>query len=277
MQKKFIKVLLVFVLLFMIMFSFVGCTQVNAMTITNQDGTIDEIVNVSLNSNEILSAGYSIVEMKADIQSTALNEANKFVLALNKKISDDLLLVSDEESISTLNYYKNGIEVIQSTWTNNTMQVGIRFKNIDVYKYFYNVGNVNVEMQEEKHFFYTKAYYYGNTMYLKHNGLYNSMNILFSLTYPEFIDSSDNKLYYTYTTDLRREHSDAEKISYKDGLYYHTWEVDPENANQNIMIYYNVANRANCIIVSLGITLVSVLILFGISLIIKTTKKSRLN
>ena len=78
---------------------------------------------------------------------------------LNEKIFNDLLLTTDDETISTLNDFKDGISIIKSDWKDNTYAIGIRFKNIDVYKYYYGISeNTNVEIQTEEHFFYNKVY-----------------------------------------------------------------------------------------------------------------------
>ena len=78
----------------------------------------------------------------------------------------------------------NGIEIIKSDWKDNTYVIGIRFKNIDVYKYYYGIKeNTKVEMQTDEHFFYDKVYYYASTMYVKHHDLYDSINVYYSTKY----------------------------------------------------------------------------------------------
>ena len=85
------------------------------------------------------------------------------------------------------------------------------------------------------------------------------------------LTKADNKLLYTYATESRREHSDANYITYTAGKYYHTWEIDKSNLNQQITIYYILLNRANIIVLCLGISLIVCGVLFVI--VFKLNKK----
>jgi len=274
MKNKIIKKSIIFlVLLLFVTLYFSGCAQVRVMTITNQDNSIDELVTISLNAEEIISTEYDLNDLKLDIQNNSQSKAQEMKEKLNQKIFSDLMLTFDVETIATLNSFKNGIEVIKSGWKSNTYAIGIRFKNIDDYKYYYNISdNVKTEMKTEKHFFYNKIYYYASTMYVKHHDLYNLVNNYYSAQYPELIESDNNELLYTYKTDLRRQHSDADFITKQDGEYYHTWVVNKNNLEEPIMLYYNVANPENFVLVGLVITGVITIILFAIGII-----KNKLN
>ncbi len=274
--KKSIKSIFLIIMLMIIALSFCGCAQVRAMTITNEDNTIDEFVTITIIPEEVISADYNVVELKNDIKIESQAQAQSMKDDLNEKIFKDLLRVGDQESINILNSFKNGIDIIKSDWKDNTYAIGIRFKNIDVYKYYYGIKeNTKTEMQTEEHFFYDKVYYYANTMYVRpeHRELYNKVKAYYSAKYPDLINSESNELLYTYKTELRRQHSDADYIIKQDGYYYHTWVVDPENLDEPIMLYYNIANPENYIIVSIGITLGVTLILSIVGLIIKLTQK----
>lgn len=272
--KNSIKYLFIALMLIISALSFSACSQVRVMTITNEDGSIDEVVGVSLNIEDIVSSDYDINEIKNDIMINSQAQAQEMKDELNAKIFRDLIIVRDEESVEILNSYKNGISVIKSDWSDNYYAIGIRFKNIDVYRYYYEIKeNVNIEMKTEKHFFYNKVYYHANTMYVKHHNLYNKINEYYSLKYPDLIESENNQLLYTYKTELRRQHSDADYITKQDGEYYHTWVVDPENVDEPIMLYYNVANPENWIIISICITFGVTVVLAIIGVIINLTKK----
>ena len=274
--KNSIKSLLVLLMLFVVALTFSACAQVRVMTITNDDDTIDELVSVTIVPEEVLNAGYNLTELKLDIETKSEAQATAMKDKLNNKIFKDLLLVNDEESIKVLNSFKDGISVVKSTWKDNTYAIGIRFKNIDVYKYYYGIsGNTNVEMQTEEHFFYNKVYYYASTMYVKHHDLYDSVNDYYSAHYPQLINSETNELLYTYKTDLRRQHSDADYITKQDGEYYHTWVVDPNNIEEPIMLYYNIANPENYIIVSICITLAVTIVLATVGIVLNLTKKKK--
>ena len=260
-------------LLIIVTLTFSACAQVRVMTITNEDNTIDELVSVSIDSQFIHNSGYNVEELKIDIETKSQAQAQTMVDKLNQKIFDDLFLVFDEETRITLNGFRDGISVIKSEWKNNTYAIGIRFKNIDVYRYYYAIKeNVQPEIFTEKHFFYNKMYYYANTMYVKHHELFDLVNNYYSTQYPELIESESNELLYTYKTDLRRQHSDADYITKQDGEYYHTWVVDKNNLDEPIMLYYNVANPNNFIFVGFGVTAGVTIVLLLIGLIINKTK-----
>ncbi|MCQ2564654.1 MAG: hypothetical protein MJ152_02190 [Clostridia bacterium] len=95
----------------------------------------------------------------------------------------------------------------------------------------------------------------------------------------KFVDVQDAKLYFTYTTTERREHSDADAIYKVNGKYYHTWEIIKnqdarysEDFYQVLTIYYNIANTGNCILCCLLFSLMLCVILLLICLIIKKSK-----
>ena len=274
--KKSIQSLLVLLMLCVCALTFCSCAQVRVMTITNDDNTIDELVSITIVPEEVLNAGYNLTELKLDIETKSEAQATIMKDKLNDKIFKELLFVRDEESVKVLNSFKDGISVVKSEWKNNTYAIGIRFKNIDVYKYYYGISeNTNVEMQTEEHFFYDKVYYYASTMYVKNHDLFDSVNSYYSAQYPQLINSETNELLYTYKTDLRRQHSDADFITKQDGEYYHTWVVDPNNLDEPIMLYYNIANPENYIIVSICITLGVTIILCFIAIILNLNKKKK--
>ncbi|MBQ9795344.1 MAG: hypothetical protein IJW36_00080 [Clostridia bacterium] len=276
--KNINKSIILIMLLMCVTLCFSACAQVRVMTVTNTDDTIDELVTVTILPEEVLSVGYNISDLKLDIETNSIAKAQDMADKLNEKIFADLLVVRDSESISTLNSFKDGISVIKSDWNNNTYAIGIRFKNIDIYKYYYGISeNINVEMQTEEHFFYDKVYYYASTMYVKHHDLYTLVNNYYSSQYPGLIDSENNELLYTYKTNLRRQHSDADYITKQNGEYYHTWVVDKNNLDEPIMLYYNIANPENFVIVALGITAGITLVLFAIGFIIIKAKKKNMN
>ena len=272
--KNSIKSLFLILMLMIVALTFSACAQVRTMTITNVDDTIDVLVTVTIIPQEILNAGYNLSELKLDIETKSEAQAELMKDKLNQKVFVDLMSVADNESRETLNSFKNGIEVIKSEWNNNTYAIGIRFKNIDVYKYYYNISdNTKTEMQTEEHFFYDKVYYYASTMYVKHHDLYDSINDYYSTKYSSLVNSETNKLMYTYKTNLRRQHSDADYITYEKGEYYHTWVVDPQNLDEPIMLYYNIANPENWIIVGICITLAVTVVLIVVGLILNLNKK----
>ncbi len=277
MKNRFVKSILVVLLLMMVTFTFSACASVSVAVINNEDDTIDELVTVTLDTQAVLSAGENIMELKTYIQENSQDHAEAMKNKLNDKIAMDKILAT-EETKKILDEYIDGIEVVESKWQNNTYVIGIRFKNIDVYRYYYNISeNAKVEMQTEEHFWHDKVYYYASTMYVKHHDLYDRVLADYVQDYPNLVTAENPELLYCYKTDLRRQHSDADYITWQDGAYYHTWKVDPNNLNEPIMLYYNIANPESYILVALCLTAGVTIILGIIATIIHFKKKKTEN
>ena len=276
-----LRKILMICLLVVVTISFCACSSVRTMTVTNADGTIDELVYISLDTQALIDAGYNnldIESMQTDITTTAMREASNIVDNFKQSI-DDLLAFNftmDFKTRTDLLNIRDGLEVVTSSWQDNTYVIGLRFNDINVYRYYYNITEeAEVQPTNEEHFLYTKVIYSGLNMYVNYSDLYLKLNQEFSAKYPEFIDSSSNELLYTYVTDLRREHSDADYVTYMDGKYYHTWLVDSENIAEPITLYYNIANRGNCILLCIGISIVVCGVLLIIGLIVDKHKKKK--
>ena len=277
--KTFLKNAMIVFLLLIVSVCFCACGQINSSIISHADGSIEEFVTIELDIAKVINAGYlNVQQIKDEISTDAQREALTIKENLNIKVQQDLLLTTDENTIKKLNSYYNGIEAYENKWEDNQYTIKVVFKNIEVYKYYYNISDSgNVEMKEEKHFFYTKMYWYGSTEYLKHRELYYILKAKYETLYPNLVNHTDAKLTYTYCADLRRQHSDADYIEKIDGKYYHTWIIDKNNIEQPIMFYYNVANTYNWILVALVITFVVTGILWTIVLINKNKKKKQNN
>lgn len=280
--SKFLKITMVMSLC-VISLCFTGCAVVNAGTIINLDGSIDEVVAVSLNLEALAEQNYTeqqIEALKTDISRTAKQEAESIKQKFLLDIEWNIVNTTDADTIQTLTEYKSGLNIIYDTWEENTYRIGLKFKDRDVYRYHYQIPeNSNVKMHTEKHFLHTKVYYYSLTMYAKHQALYSELNAEFSLKYPKFINNENNQLIFTYVTEFHREHSNAQFISQgSDGNYYHSWVVDPEDVTKPIMIYYNVANTEVWIALCVAVALIACGIFLIVGVILqKTRKESKAN
>lgn len=275
-----LRKILMICLLVVVTISFCACSSVRTMTVTNTDGTIDELVYISLDTQALIDAGYDnldIESMQTDITTTAMREASNIVDNFKQSI-DDLLAFNftmDFKTRTDLLNIRDGLEVVTSSWQDNTYVIGLRFSDINVYRYYYNITEeAEVQPTNEEHFLYTKVIYSGLNMYVNYSDLYLRLNQEFSAKYPEFIEN-ENELLYTYVTESRREHSDADFITRLDGNYYHTWIVDGNNLGEEITLYYNIANRGNCILLCIGISIVVCGMLLIIGLIVDIHKKKK--
>ena len=275
-----LRKILMICLLVVVTISFCACSSVRTMTVTNTDGTIDELVYISLDTQALIDADYDnldIESMQTDITTTAMREASNIVDNFKQSI-DDLLAFNftmDFKTRTDLLNIRDGLEVVTSSWQDNTYVIGLRFSDINVYRYYYNITEeAEVQPTNEEHFLYTKVIYSGLNMYVNYSDLYLKLNQEFSAKYPEFIEN-ENELLYTYVTESRREHSDADFITRLDGNYYHTWIVDGNNLGEEITLYYNIANRGNCILLCIGISIVVCGVLLIIGVIVDKHKKKK--
>lgn len=262
------RFMLIFMLIIISM-SFCGCAEIRAMTTVNEDKTIDQCVYVTLKENEIRNAGYNLALVKKDVSDEAFAEAvdikQQFINNINMQIMS-YQLSGDLETVNTLQSFANGLSIIGNKWTDNKYGIGLRFANSDVYRYFYGITTDNTDnRQYEKHFFYTKVIDTGSTLYLRYQSLYDSISSKFEIKYPNLINT-ESELLFTYVADTHREHSDADFITKQNGKYYHTWKVEPSDFEKEVVLYYNIANQGNCILVCLitGLGICVVLLVCGI-------------
>jgi len=277
MVKKLFKPISIILMLIIMALTFSACASVRAQVITNADNTIDEVVTISLDAESVLNAGKSIKEVQDYIYSLAYTKADAMCDRLEEKINNDLFIGVTEETARILISYRNGIEVVVANWQNNVLSIGVRFASPEIYAYYYGITEDNNKptYYKEEHFLYSKIYFYAHTMYTKHHALYESVKQQFSLDMPELVAVDDCELLYTYVTDSRREHSDADYIQKIGNDYYHTWIVEDVD-NEIIMIYYNVANSGIYIIICISIVLMVTLILLLVGLIITINKRKKL-
>lgn len=252
-----------------------ACGSLSATIITNKDGSIQEQVTIRLNTEEVINAGYNIEQVKNDIYLNALSEANAIVNSYNSKLHSSFVFIN---SVANTNQFANGVEVVKNDWQDNVFTIGIKFRNEQCYKFYYNIeDNSSPDYIYETHFLYTKVYFEGYTMFTRHYDLYSRLYNYYSYVYPNLVQDENNQVLYVHVTEKHREHSNANYIVYEDGNYYHTWIIDQNNPNQKVTIYYNIANRSNFIWLTLIVIICVVLIVFSILIIInKITKNKKL-
>ena len=130
-----LRKILMICLLVVVTISFCACSSVRTMTVTNADGTIDELVYISLDTQAIIDAGYDnldIESMQTDITTTAMREASNIVDNFKQSI-DDLLAFNftmDFKTRTDLLNIRDGLEVVTSSWQDNTYVIGLRFSDI---------------------------------------------------------------------------------------------------------------------------------------------------
>lgn len=281
MQKNKLKNILVCFMLILSAFIFSACASVNTLTRKNADGTIDELVYVKIDDATLIEQGYNrtqIVDIKNYVKNLGQSVEQSICVEFEQRLQDDLLSTDSAEEIKNLMAYSRGLQAIKVTTENDTIIFGIRFKNADVYRYYYEIPqDSRPAYQTEKHFLYTKYYYYATTSYADHQSLYNKIKNEIRVQYPQIVTNNKAELQFTYVTDLRREHSNADYVSYSNNEYYHTWIVDENNLYAPVMIYYNIANSAHCILLCISVSLIVCVVLWLIVGIKKVSAKTKNN
>ncbi len=273
-KTKIFPIIALMLLLFGVM-CFSACADISANLIIYPDKTIDELVVVNLEEEKIKELNIDLNSFKKEISDTALSETKKLLDEFNNKIYNDIL-DADEYKKAILISFLDGVKVVNNKWENNIYSIGLRFKDSDVYNYFYS-DNALAKFTEsvEKHFLYTKIIYTGVDTFSKHSQLTSRITAYFNLKYPDMM-TSENTLKYTRVTDLRREHSNADFVQKYNGNYYHTWLINLDESKP-IIVSYNIANKTNCILVCLGVSIVVCGLMAMVGLILSKTKKSNYN
>ena len=257
---KKIKKYLIAILLISVTIIFSACSTTRLMTVQNTDGSVDELVYVTLDKEEINFLGEDYNSIKITAENVARTTAMRLAVEYNTN------------HVVSLNNNQLTVQLIDVVWyEDNSFMVGLRFLNSAVYREFYGIDSSGeAKLEKVDYFLYNKYYQTGSTVYSLNKNLYTQ---IYQQMYEQFpnLTKADNKLLYTYATESRREHSDANYITYTAGKYYHTWEIDKSNLNQQITIYYILLNRANIIVLCLGISLIVCGVLFVI--VFKLNKK----
>ncbi|MCQ2556241.1 MAG: hypothetical protein MJ149_02805, partial [Clostridia bacterium] len=281
--KSTFKYVFVAIMLCVMLFLCCSCAEIQNMTVINDDGTIDEMVYVAVDKEELEAQQCNYQDVKVKIQQKAVQSAENIRTNFEFNLDVAITLTQDVETKQFLTSLKGGITICGNAWQEEMYSIGLHFKNPDVYRYFYGITSTEREVDEvEKHFLYTKVSFYGLSKFADYRftTLYNTLATDFNTEFEgKFVDVQDTKLYFTYTTTERREHSDADVIFKANGKYYHTWEIvknadasHGEEFYQILTVYYNIANTGNCILCCLMFSLLLCVILLLVCLIIKKSK-----
>ncbi|MCQ2564655.1 MAG: hypothetical protein MJ152_02195 [Clostridia bacterium] len=156
--KTTLKYILVAIMLCMMLFLCCSCAQIQNITIVNDDGTIDEMVYVSVDKQELEAKECNYQDVKATIQQKAVQSAENIRSNNELQIDVAIAFTQDVEVKQFLTSLKGGITICGNIWEKETYNIGLHFKSYAVYRYFYNITKTEREIDEiEKHFLYTKV------------------------------------------------------------------------------------------------------------------------
>jgi len=283
-MKKF-KNLMLICLMFIFIFSFTGCKTTKAQATPNiTDADVIEVVQLDLDLNKIIGTDNTgVANVKNEIRAIAKLICDEMNTKLNNKINTQLLDENTtEETKKVLLGYRNGMKFSDLNFkldgTVVRYEFCVKYKDVNLYKYYYN------EKGEESHtvdlsgnFFYNKIRIVGDETSLTHREFSEKCEVGLKLYFYNIIKEYKDYMVFNLHASKRRLKSNSdfqEKIS--TGNYLHTWIIG-ENAEDEVQYYYNIANRQNWIMLSIGVTLVIGVILFVISINIKENNKQKTN
>lgn len=246
-----------------------GCAQVNFVTYNHSDGSIDEYIQLNLNSKALIEHGYNPAQVMLEIKTDSYTEANLLLEYYQDKLSIELKLGNLNNAEYTELFY--GVKIFEEERENNEYVIGFNYATSSIYKKYYELVNnvvfTNSPPEQVKKLFYTKTYYRGTTNFGDYSLFYNIYNYYANSKFAD-ISPQNTTLTYSYSVNTKRMHSDANKITMdSDGNYIHTWNVSPNNPNREITFYTISANRGVWIATCTGIGLAVCIILCCIAFI----------
>lgn len=235
---------------------------------------IEEYVVVTLDRDNAEALGFNVANAKLDIYQQIISIARRLQTNFNSKLLNHLNSGVNGDTKEYLLNMENGVSILTSNWIDNKLKVGLSFKNMDSYNYFYNINNSlnSSRTLENKLFYYKVTEQLETNYYLNHKFLDNVKENIALINYTLITDTT-SEIYYTYVTDKSRIHTDANLVETGYGYNYHTWQIT-EN-NQSISLFYNVANSGVWIMTCVGISLILTFILTIVAIIINHNKQSR--
>ena len=273
MKRKLMLLVTSFVLIIVSIF-FVGCSKVNYTSGKDINDNIVEQVSAKIDESNFI--GTDLLIRKSQISNIAKNtlqtKLNDYNSKVNSMIVEAHLQGETEKEIKYKQLLKE-ITVSEPEWDGNTFYVNASFQSESAYLIFYGLSERNFkEKYTTEQWLYNTIHYKGSLGYYQNYGLYNTLKRDIQFVFPEFT-SEDTTLTYSYLTQSRRYHSNADtKVHTQDG-YLHTWKVD--NINQEIEFTLKIANRQNWYILAILIGFSFTLILSIVALILVIIKRHK--
>lgn len=274
MKKRFIFLILIA----MFCFTLTGCAKVD-YTFLNDGTKLTQIFSVELDSDKITQAGINPLEIKSIINEKIISHLNIYQASYESAVNT--YMEEDKISVKTANALKKAVTTQSPIWLNNIVTCQITF---------------NTAVSEDQKINYMNVYYlyYQNELYpdIEENeiltegflrrvsetdySVFNSelanryrTDITTALADAEIDIESDVKYSYTYGTQYRRVHSDADTINY-DGTYYlHSWNL--ENEEEQITIFRIYGNQWIWYVAAASAGIITVVVL----LIVSAVKKKK--
>ena len=294
------KKLFITLLLCCCVFLFGGCSSAPQYSVAqNKDGSVEQVLFIPFYISELQNQGVDNEtclilsnEIKNYFDKDFLSMYNNFILRVNL----DPSLTSNDKSI--LIQGCPSVDELSGTGQLNGIVYKLNFDSAIHYYYFnyavYYSDLIDLLNKDdsivEQGLFTNKKINKGQTIFGE-NKQYDEYN-----TFAEYItnqcyqilknntslsDESINLIVpstyvYSYGTSSKRLHSDADKIVYSNGIYYHQWEITLENSTREISTWRITINANVWYAFVLGVGIIFALTLLIINKI-KEKRNEKLN
>lgn len=285
------------------MFLLCGCGVPTQYTLEqNSDGEVTQTIYVPYNKSELVNYGVG-TELAQIIAVDARNELNNYFNKKYNNFIDKLQNdngLSDFQKSQMKSYCPKAEDMTgKSYYFGNSNEAGITytftFKNAISYYYFnssYSYKQLIEELNKDdskvvSNFLTTdkvntNTNIYGGLVdvsetesmplakYINKRAVEILKNRLenTSLTSEQKTEIYENippkEFIYRYGTSSKRLHSDADKVRYLNGMYYHEWNITLDNSTREISTWTSAANRNVWYGLALGSSLVLVAVLMVI-------------
>ena len=277
-KATFKKSILCF-LLILISLIFGGCSQVNYVNYTDENGIYTEVVEITLDETKFENLEQAKQDISDHVNSTLLSEYTSYTFKVNNKINEYRYDPQNQD------LYEAYIDLLDDvTWEFNNFEDGnyfyvkLMFASTSSYLIFYDLTEKNfTEKDINEGLFYNTITYTGNLGYYIKNSLYSSLKSSpYLKKYFNQFSEQDVDLTYTYLAGSNRYKSDADETYYAgDGLYAHVWKVDTNNMEKEIHFSLRIANRWIWYVVAISISLLFCIVLAIIGVMIHIVKKKK--
>lgn len=268
-MKKRVAILSLFVICILM----TGCASVSYKVYQPDTNTIVQSLEVTLDGDVIEGAGLTVASVKSDISSYVNSVVASILTTYETNVID--VLMANHITINAKSLFVNAVDV-NGEWSGSSYFLDVVYVGIDDTAYnisipvsniynLFNYGELVVESSGE------------STVVEEQGLLIKSSQTTITTLGSQFANSvverfvnkysvngfDEDDVVYTYTlgSEYKRLHSDSDMITYVDGIYMHTWNLD--SRADEIEIFRLYANQYLWYIIGLGTAFV-----FGVSLFV---------
>lgn len=235
MKIKKLKYLAV-VFCFSICFLFAGCANITYSIIMSDDYTILQQLSIDLDVDKLQNI--SVDDLKSEIENYVVTHSTNMTNSFRSNLISYGINNPDKMTLITL--METAVKS-EYKWYGNTLIYSIQFSAVEdsnndyipvenVY-YFYYTGEFEPDFEDDVNKQYEKGVFIDKyseiTTTSFDSELCAELEQAFLDDYSAYGYTIDDVNYiYQYGQKYSRLHSDADEITYKDGVYIHTWNLD---------------------------------------------------